>query len=31
VLIITGSGKRIAQSFDRLRFAPVLHIQWADP
>lgn len=31
VLIITGSGKRIAESFDRLRFAAVLHVEWADP
>ncbi len=28
VLIIVGSGRRVAESFDGGRFAPVLHIEW---
>ncbi len=29
VLVIAGSGRRVAESFDGARFAPVLHIQWS--
>lgn len=31
VLVIGGSGRRVGESFDNGRFAPVLHIQWSGP
>ncbi len=31
VLVIEGSGRRVAEAFDNLKFAPVLHIEWSGP